>query len=89
MCALPISKALRAALTAVGIKTPSLDSGGLVTKTGIAMVHKGETYSGVGRGMMGGEATFNITVELDGEAIFRNQQKHAIRYKTANGTTGY
>jgi len=31
-------------------KVPSLDTGGLVSRTGLAVVHRGETFSGVGRG---------------------------------------
>ncbi len=72
-----------------GTRVPGLATGGYVARTGVAVVHKGETYSGVGRSLGGGQAVIDLTVNLDGEAIFRNQQKHAIRYKTANGVTGY
>ncbi len=34
-------------LSQLGVNLPSLDSGGTVTQTGLAVVHQGETYSGV------------------------------------------
>ena len=40
-----------------GLGLPKLDSGGTVTSTGIAMVHKGETYSGVTGGGQPASAT--------------------------------
>ena len=40
---------------------PTLDTGGLVVKTGLAEVHKGETFSGVGKA--GGGLTVNLYVE--------------------------
>lgn len=47
-------------------KKPMLDEGGWVEKTGVAVVHAGETYSGVGSKRMGGGP---MTVELHVHAL--------------------
>jgi len=44
---------------------PTLATGGVVMRTGMALVHEGETFSGVGRSSSGG-ATVNITVHTTG-----------------------
>jgi hypothetical protein len=41
---------------------PELQRGGLVTSTGLAMVHRGEMFSGVGNTI--GGSTFNINIEV-------------------------
>jgi hypothetical protein len=48
-----------------GIELPFLDTGGTVTRTGLAVVHAGEEYSGVGRNrrsMGGGMSVGSITM---------------------------
>jgi hypothetical protein len=40
-----------------------LQHGGLVTRTGLAIVHKGEEYSGVGRRLPRGDMIVNVTVQ--------------------------
>lgn len=42
------------------ITVPGLKDGGTVTQTGLAMVHRGETFSGVGGGGGGGGNTYNF-----------------------------
>jgi len=44
---------------------PQLATGGAVLRTGLAVVHRGETFSGVGRAAPGG-TTVNITVQATG-----------------------
>jgi hypothetical protein len=41
---------------------PELATGGMVMRTGLAVVHAGETFSGVGGSGVGGNVTVNITV---------------------------
>ncbi|MGA9621071.1 hypothetical protein [Methanoregula sp.] len=49
-------------LSQLGLNLPSLDSGGAVMQTGVAVVHKGETYSGVNGNVNtgGGGNTYNF-----------------------------
>ncbi len=68
------------AAKAATVRIPALDSGGLVTQTGLAMVHRGETFSGVGRGLSGGGGV-NVTVNVNG--FVGNDQEIALRVRDA------
>lgn len=76
---------------------PTLATGGYVGRTGLAVVHEGETYSGVGRTLGGG-----LTVHLNGPiyggnprrvgeeladaihaALLRKQQTYALGFKAS------
>jgi len=52
---------------------PLLDRGGTVMRTGLAIVHKGETYSGVGRGLGG------VTVNVGGSVIAERDLRSLIQ----------
>lgn len=52
---------------------PKLDLGGEVLKTGLAIVHRGETFSGVGGNAMGG-----VTVNVYGTVTTERQLIHTI-----------
>lgn len=52
-----------------GIKLPSFDDGGRVTRTGLAMVHAGEEYSGVGRRLGGRQQPTSVVVNLHAHGI--------------------
>ncbi len=76
------------------LHVPGFAEGGLVPgalgSPMLAMVHGGETVIPAGRiggGGVGG-AVFDITVNLDGETIYRNQKKYAGRDVIRNGSTG-
>lgn len=58
---------------------PKLDIGGWVEQTGLAVVHRGETYSGVGGNRAGGD----IVINLDGREIARVTQPYSDRTITA------
>ncbi len=63
-----------------GKATPELQSGGTVERTGLAKVHKGETFSGVGR-ESGGKNTITINVnaiDAAGTYQFLNENKRTI-----------
>jgi phage-related protein len=67
---------------------PELARGGLVMRTGLALVHEGETFSGVGRS--GSPQTVNITVQTTGLGADAPQIQravvHALRgYSARNG----
>jgi len=52
------------------LQIPGLDLGGTVLKTGLAMVHAGETYSGVGKGLSTPTANIYISgVVGNGEEV--------------------
>lgn len=42
------------------LELPKLDTGGTVLETGLAVVHRGETYSGIGANRMDGGATLQV-----------------------------
>lgn len=66
-------------------KKPMLDEGGWVEKTGVAVVHAGETYSGVGAKRLGGSSmTVELTVNaLDPESV--DWDGVAVRVRDAFG----
>jgi hypothetical protein len=66
---------------------PTLAAGGRVMRTGLALVHEGERFSGVGR-TFGGTTTINVTVNTTGlgadapqiqREVVRALRQHAIR----------
>jgi len=71
------------------LEIPELDTGGLVTQTGLAMVHRGETFSGVGSNRIGSDPV-HITVQgfVGSEAelaaqigkILQRGNKRGLRY---------
>ncbi len=67
---------------------PTLDTGGLVAKTGLALVHKGERFSGVG----GGFGT-TVNVYVQGSVISEHDladtvQRALVRRKKRSGALG-
>ena len=70
---------------------PELAKGGAVLRTGIAVVHEGETFSGVGR--KASPTTVNITVNTTGLGADAPQIQRAVvralrGYTARNGTLG-
>jgi hypothetical protein len=67
---------------------PKLDSGGTIMRTGLAVVHRGETYSGVGAARRplggGGDTTIHVTVN----GWVGNDQQIAARIRTELIRTG-
>lgn len=63
----------------LGIRIPKLDTGGTVTRSGLALVHRGEEFSGVGRhrqplgggGSVTNHVTFNVTPTQDVDRFVR------------------
>lgn len=66
---------------------PSLQHGGLVTHTGLAMVHEGEVFSGVGGGM-GGGITVNINGPILGTDVGRVVRDELLKLGKRNAGTG-
>jgi phage-related protein len=62
--------------------------GGVVTSTGLAMVHKGEVFSGVNNEMGMGGFTGDITLVLDGQVLARITRDQLLKLKARNATTG-
>jgi TP901 family phage tail tape measure protein len=73
-----------------GFRGPELQHGGVVTRTGLAMVHAGEVYSGVGAGRMGGNiyATIHVSGAVDPEATGRKVYEYILKLQRRNGTSG-
>ncbi len=69
-----------------GHPIPTLATGGVVSKTGLAVVHEGETFSGVGGG--GNDYVIHNIVKLDERVIYESWKKQASRDVTRNGGTG-
>jgi hypothetical protein len=66
---------------------PTLQSGGMVTRTGMALVHEGERFSGVG----GGWGPVNITVNgsvISEHDLAETVQKVLLRSKRRSGDLG-
>jgi phage-related protein len=63
---------------------PTLARGGMVLRTGMALVHEGEQFSGVGR-QFGSGQTINITVQTTGLGADAPQIQRAV----ANALRGY
>jgi phage-related protein len=55
---------------------PTLARGGAVLRTGMALVHEGETFSGVGRSL--GAPTYNITIQTTGLGADAPQIQRAV-----------
>jgi phage-related protein len=67
---------------------PTLDRGGMVARTGLAVVHAGERYSGVGAGARafgGAPTTVNIHIHNDGLGASSPQVQRAV----VNALRGY
>jgi phage-related protein len=70
---------------------PTLATGGVVLRTGMALVHEGETFSGVGRSTQQGNITVNITTTglgADAPQIQRAVVQALRGYTARNGTLG-
>jgi len=73
-----------AAAVAGGAAVPSLQHGGMVEKTGLAVVHEGEPFGGVGGGGFGGgdiSITNHISVDPQGMSLtdFTNAMNEQMR----------
>ena len=55
---------------------PTAQTGGTIEKTGIAKVHKGETIVPAGGGGINYSPTFNISPDVDGNALKRMLEEH-------------
>jgi hypothetical protein len=71
---------------------PTLATGGRVLRTGLAVVHEGETFSGVGRSN-GGATTINVNVTTTGLGDSAPQIQRAVvnalrQYTARNGPLG-
>src|SRR5262245_54944031 len=66
-------------------QVPGLQHGGLVTRTGWAMVHKGELFSGVNNEVgFGG----NIVLNVDGQTFARITRDQLLKLQKRNATSG-
>ena len=59
-------------------EAPGLASGGTVEKTGWAMVHKGEEFSGVGK-TLGGNGNLNFKLHYEGQPLVVSKQQSFIQ----------
>jgi hypothetical protein len=68
----------------------SAQHGGEVLTTGMALVHKGEVFSGVNNemGFGGGGITININGDVTGEEVIRKVRDGLLKLKARNSTTG-
>jgi TP901 family phage tail tape measure protein len=67
---------------------PKAQHGGEVLRTGLALVHKGEVFSGVGNEMGFGGLTVNIYGDVTGEEVVRKVRDGLLKLKARNATTG-
>jgi hypothetical protein len=72
---------------------PLLAAGGSVLRTGLAIVHEGEQFSGVGRSFGGSPTTVNITVQTTGLGAKSPDIQRAVvdalrQYTARNGPLG-
>lgn len=58
---------------------PGLKHGGTVAQTGLAVVHKGETYSGVGGSKGGGD----VVLQIDGQTFARIARDQLLKMKSS------
>jgi hypothetical protein len=66
-----------------------LQHGGEVLSTGLALVHKGEVFSGVNNEMgFGGGLTIIINGDVTGEEVVRKVRDGLLKLKARNATTG-
>jgi hypothetical protein len=65
---------------------PAAQEGGFVERTGVALIHKGETIIPANAG--GGGFAGDITLELDGEVLARITRNQLLKLKARNATTG-
>jgi hypothetical protein len=70
----------------IGFKGPELQHGGEVMRTGLALVHEGEVFSGVGNSM--GGLTVIINGDVTGEEVVRKVRDGLLKLKARNATTG-
>jgi TP901 family phage tail tape measure protein len=72
-----------------GAPGAGLQHGGEVLSTGMALVHKGEVFSGVNNEMgFGGGLTVIINGDVTGEEVVRKVRDGLLKLKARNATTG-
>jgi len=69
-----------------GHPLPQAQGGGFVERTGVALIHKGETIIPAGNG--GGGITGDIVLQLDGQVLARITRDQLLKLKARNATTG-
>jgi hypothetical protein len=67
-------------------RPPGAQHGGLVTQTGLAVIHEGEVFSGIGNGF--GGITVIIHGDVTGEEVVRKVRDGLLKLKARNATTG-
>jgi hypothetical protein len=68
---------------------PTLKTGGIVLKTGLALVHEGERFSGVGNDFGGGSVTVNVYGSVIAERDLADTiQKSLLQVKRRSGNLG-
>jgi phage-related protein len=62
--------------------------GGIITKTGLAVVHKGEVFSGVNNEMGFGGISGDIVLNVDGQTFARITRDQLLKLQKRNATSG-
>jgi hypothetical protein len=71
-----------------GIRLPGAQHGGIVTRSGLAMVHKGEAFSGVNNEMGFGGINGDIVLQVDGQTFARITRDQLRKLGNRNAGTG-
>lgn len=67
---------------------PSAQHGGIVTRSGLAMIHRGEVFSGVGNEMGFGGINGDIVLQVDGQTFARITRDQLRKLGNRNAGTG-
>jgi len=70
-----------------GVRVPGAQHGGLVTRSGLAMIHKGEAFSGVNNEMGFGAISGDIVLQVDGQTFARITRDQLLKMKGSRGGT--
>jgi len=71
-----------------GIKPPGAQHGGIITRSGLAMVHKGEAFSGVNNELGFGGINGDIVLQVNGATLARITRDELLKLQKRNATSG-